>query len=94
MILQSAGNEDSIGRLQVELSNRELEILRLLTQGKRDHEIARDLVLTDVTVRTHISRILLKLHLENRVQAALYGLRIGLVSLNEINQLVDTRWNS
>jgi two-component system, NarL family, response regulator LiaR len=94
MILQSAENEDLPGRLQVELSNREIEILRLLMQGKKDHEIARDPVLTDVTVRTHISRILLKLHLENRVQAALYGLRSGLVSLTEIHQLVDTRWNS
>jgi hypothetical protein len=52
-----------------------------MTQGKLDEEIAQELVLTEVTIRTHISRILLKLGLENRVQAALYGLRSGMVSV-------------
>jgi DNA-binding NarL/FixJ family response regulator len=69
------------------LSERELEVLRLLTQGRTDQEIAQELVLTDVTVRTHISRILTKLGLKNRVQAALYGLRSGLVSMEEIKGL-------
>jgi two-component system, NarL family, response regulator LiaR len=68
-----------------ELSEREIEVLRLLTQGKTDQEIAKRLFLTDVTVRTHISRILTKLGLKNRVQAALYGVRSGLVSLDETN---------
>ncbi len=49
-----------------------------MTQGKLDQEIAEELVLTEVTIRTHISRILSKLGLENRVQAALYGLRSGI----------------
>lgn len=82
------------GQSHVDLSARETEILRLLTQGKRDHEIAEELVLTEVTVRTHISRILAKLHLENRVQAALYGIRSGLVPMTEINRLVDARWST
>lgn len=69
------------------LTERELEILRLLTLGKSDHEIADLLVVTDVTVRTHISRILNKLHLKNRVQAALYCLRLGLVSIYELDSL-------
>jgi two-component system, NarL family, response regulator LiaR len=66
-----------------ELSEREIEVLRLLTLGKTDKEIAEQLVLTEVTIRTHISRILTKLGLKNRVQAALYGIRTGLVSLDD-----------
>jgi two-component system, NarL family, response regulator LiaR len=73
------------------LSEREIQVLRLMTQGKLDEEIAQELVLTEVTVRTHISRILLKLGLENRVQAALYGLRSGLVSISEASELLDAR---
>jgi DNA-binding NarL/FixJ family response regulator len=44
-------------------------------------------VLTDVTIRTHISRILSKLGLKNRVQAALYGIRTGLVTLDDIDDI-------
>jgi len=63
------------------LTERELEVLRLLAMGKSNPEIAEQLSLTEVTVRTHISRILAKLGLANRVQAALYALRSGLVVL-------------
>ena len=73
------------------LSEREIEVLRLMTQGKLDAEIAQELVLTEVTVRTHISRILIKLGLENRVQAALYGLRSGLVSICDTSGVLDAR---
>lgn len=73
------------------LSEREIEVLRLMTQGKLDQEIAQELVLTEVTIRTHISRILTKLGLENRVQAALYGLRSGLVSISETSAVLDAR---
>jgi NarL family two-component system response regulator LiaR len=72
-----------------ELSERELEVLRLLTLGKTDQEIADQLVLADVTIRTHISRILSKLDLKNRVQAALYGIRSGIVSLDETKHIDD-----
>lgn len=65
------------------LSERELEVLRLLALGKSNKEIAEQLSLTEVTVRTHISHILAKLGLENRVQAALYALRTGLAMLEE-----------
>jgi two-component system, NarL family, response regulator LiaR len=67
----------------MELSEREAEVLRLLTKGKTDQEIASQLVLSDVTIRTHVSRILMKLGLQNRVQAALYCVRAGMVSLEE-----------
>jgi two-component system, NarL family, response regulator LiaR len=93
-IIQNVENENAPRQPQVELSEREIEILRLLTQGRKDHEIARDLVLTEATVRSHMSRILSKLQLENRVQAALYSIRSGLVSSTEIKHLVDRRWDS
>jgi DNA-binding NarL/FixJ family response regulator len=83
--------KDEIGQKKNNLSERELQILRLMTQGKLDEEIARELVLTEVTIRTHISRILFKLGLENRVQAALYGLRSGLVSISETCEVLDAR---
>ena len=65
------------------LTEREVEILQLLAQGVENKEIARRLVLREATVRTHVSNILGKLHLANRVQATLYALRQGLVSLDE-----------
>ncbi len=76
------------------LTEREIEVLRLLTQGRLDEEIARELVLTEVTIRTHISRILTKLGLENRVQAALYGLRSGLVSISETSEVLEAQHES
>ena len=75
-------------RLPDQLSEKELVILRMLTQGLTDQDMARELVVTEVTVRTHISRIIRKLHLENRVQAVLYSLRSGLVPENEIARLM------
>jgi NarL family two-component system response regulator LiaR len=65
------------------LTQRELEILRMIAQGRENKEIAEQLVISDATVRTHVSNILGKLHLASRTQAALYALREGLASLNE-----------
>ncbi len=89
MLRGMSGAEPAPKRSPQELSEREIEVLRLLTQGKTDQEIAKELVLTEVTIRTHISRILSKLGLKNRVQAALYGIRSGMVSLEETNDLHD-----
>jgi DNA-binding NarL/FixJ family response regulator len=63
----------------VRLSARELEVLRLLADGRGNHEIAEILVISASTVRNHISSILLKLQVENRVQAAVRAVREGLV---------------
>lgn len=65
------------------LTNRETEVLRLLAKGYDNQKISDKLVIAEVTVRTHISRILSKLHLANRVQATLYALREGLTSLED-----------
>lgn len=65
------------------LSEREVEVLKLVAQGFPNQEIAETLVLSERTVRTHVSNILGKLHLANRTQAALYALREGLADLGE-----------
>jgi NarL family two-component system response regulator LiaR len=66
------------------LSEREMEVLRLLAQGKSNREISDQLVITELTVRTHVSNILGKLHLASRTQAALYALKEGLASLEDV----------
>jgi NarL family two-component system response regulator LiaR len=61
-----------------ELTERELDVLRLLAQGDGDREIAEKLVVSERTVHFHVGHILSKLHLANRTQAALYAIRKGL----------------
>lgn len=65
------------------LTDREVEVLDLLARGADNQEIAEQLVIAEATVRSHISRILDKLHLANRVQATLYALRSGLVDVED-----------
>jgi DNA-binding NarL/FixJ family response regulator len=60
------------------LSERELEVLRLLAAGKANADIARELFLSPYTVRNHISSILSKLQIANRTEAAAYAIRSGL----------------
>lgn len=63
------------------LTEREVEILQLVAKGLTNDEIAEKLVVSERTVRTHVSNILAKLQLANRTQAALYALKEGLASL-------------
>ena len=60
------------------LTEREMEVLRLIADGLNNREIADMLFISDKTVKTHVSSILSKLHLEDRTQAAIYALRHGL----------------
>ncbi len=64
------------------LTEREVEVLKLVAQGLSNQEIAQTLVVGDRTVSKHVSSILEKLHLANRTQAALYALREGLADLD------------
>lgn len=64
------------------LTEREMDVLKLVAHGMTNQEIAEKLVITEGTVRTHVSNILSKLHLANRTQAALYALREGYSPLN------------
>jgi NarL family two-component system response regulator LiaR len=66
------------------LTDREVEVLIFLARGLTNQEIADDMVISERTVRTHVSNILSKLHLANRTQAALYALKEGLVALEQI----------
>jgi NarL family two-component system response regulator LiaR len=65
------------------LTEREVDVLRLLADGQSNKEIAQNLTIGEKTVKTHVSNILAKLGVASRTQAALYAARIGLVSLEE-----------
>lgn len=65
------------------LTEREVDVLKHVAQGLSNQQIAESLVLSERTVRTHVSHILEKLHLANRTQAALYALRKGISDLEE-----------
>ncbi len=65
------------------LTEREREILSLMARGWSNRQISRELRIADITVRTHVSRVLAKLGAGNRVEATLYALRSGLVSLQD-----------
>jgi NarL family two-component system response regulator LiaR len=64
------------------LTEREVEVLQLVARGQSNREIAAQLAISEATVRTHVSKILTKLNLCSRTQAALYALREGLASLH------------
>ncbi|MBC8162616.1 MAG: response regulator transcription factor [Roseiflexaceae bacterium] len=67
---------------QVEqLTEREMDVLRLIARGKSNKEIADALIISEKTVKTHVSNILSKLHLADRTQAAIYALRQRLVPM-------------
>lgn len=64
-----------------QLTEREIDVLRMLAGGKANKEIARELTIGEQTVKTHVSNILMKLGVQSRTQAALYAAQIGLAPL-------------
>jgi NarL family two-component system response regulator LiaR len=75
--IRGDGGEDQ--QLFTELTERELDVLKLIANGMTNSQIAEDLVITDNTVKGHVSNILSKLHLVDRTQAAVYAWQRGIV---------------
>ncbi len=74
----TASSQDAATAIRAALTERELEIFTKLASGKNNHDIGNELSLSTNTVSNHIASILAKLHLENRVQAAVQAVRSGI----------------
>jgi DNA-binding NarL/FixJ family response regulator len=72
-------SEDAAATIRAELSDREIEVLKLIANGNDNAQIARELFISPKTVKNHISNILMKLQIDNRIQAAVYAVRSGIV---------------
>jgi len=82
-LMQELGQAGASPPLTELLTEREIEVLKLVARGLTNQEIADELVVSKRTVDSHTNSILTKLKLANRTQAALYALRQGLVSLHD-----------
>ena len=75
----STAQPDIAETIRAELSDREIEVLKLIANGKDNANIAAELHISPKTVKNHISNILMKLQIDNRIQAAVYAVRSGIV---------------
>jgi DNA-binding NarL/FixJ family response regulator len=75
----TAVSPEAADTIRAELSERELDVLKLIAAGNDNAMIAAQLHISPKTVKNHISNILMKLQIENRIQAAVYAVRSGLV---------------
>jgi NarL family two-component system response regulator LiaR len=82
-VIRELGRPSSLPPAEQQLTEREVEVLKLVAQGLSNQEIGDRLSIAERTVRSHVSSFLDKLHLANRTQAALYALREGLASLDD-----------
>jgi len=74
-----AVSPEAAAAIRAELSQREIDVLKLIASGNDNAMIAAQLHISPKTVKNHISNILMKLQIENRIQAAVYAVRSGLV---------------
>lgn len=79
LVHELRGDEKNAPNLYTELSDREMDVLRLIAAGQSNTEIAQSLVLSEKTIKSHVSNILSKLHLADRTQAAILAWREGFV---------------
>lgn len=82
-VLLEISNPKANKRSEDPLTEREMEVLKSIARGMSNQEIGSALSISEATVRTHVSRVLSKLHLASRTQAALYALKEGFVDLDE-----------
>jgi DNA-binding NarL/FixJ family response regulator len=75
----TAVSPEAADTIRAELSERELDVLKLIASGNDNAMIAAQLHISPKTVKNHISNILMKLQIENRIQAAVYAVRSGLI---------------
>lgn len=80
---QPSSASDPNSHVVEQLTSREFDILQLVVDGLTNKEIAAALVISENTVKIHLRNILEKLHLQNRIQAAVYAVRQGLVDSNQ-----------
>ena len=75
----TTASPDAAATIRAELSDREIQVLKLIANGKDNAVIAGELHISPKTVKNHISNILMKLQMDNRIQAAVYAVRSGIV---------------
>ncbi|MGW8143218.1 MAG: response regulator [Anaerolineales bacterium] len=79
-VLQNLRSDDRNGEeIYTELTEREMDVLKLIARGYSNNQIAEELVISENTVKGHVSNILSKLHLVDRTQAAVYAWKQGIV---------------
>ncbi len=79
VLLDKKAENSEVPASQSGLTQRELDVLKCIAQGMSNKQIAQELTISTATTRTHVSKIMQKLNLENRTQAALFALKTGLV---------------
>ena len=76
--LREVGKAQPVVEQANDLTTREVEILRLVAEGKENSQIAGELFISPKTVKNHVANILDKLSIENRIQAAVFAVRVGI----------------
>ena len=81
--LQTRMTSDLRGAARIALTSRERDIVRLVAQGLRNGEVAAKLFISEETVKTHLNNIFRKINVRDRVELALYAVRVGLIDVGE-----------